>query len=343
MLKSIVQWALWPFVTALLVACGGGGGTPVAVTQSLSGTAATGAPLKSAVIFIKDVNGNEPAGQNEAAGTPVAITNELGEFSLDGAKLAGLKAPLIVRTVGKSVSDQGDDIVVTLHSIATMSGVSNRINITPLTEAGSMLALGKSPSAAFSEAGALSNVTSQVLADSNAKLATALSLRANSALADLDVFSASLNTDQGNTNTSEAGKAHDLLLDKYAVVNTQGTFALVDRNRASTEETNAPSVVITPGQSQPAVNGSHDNSEQSQPSLAYVAKLPALVSRLNTQLASGCTVRFDSLQASACDSVILATNKIFADTFMDNGQNPEKYLRGWVVNASISKISRVLR
>lgn len=325
-------YCLLPFLAILIAGCGGGVGIPVATTQTLSGAVATGSPLKNAVIFIKDVNGKEPVGQYEAAGVPITTTDDQGAYRLDGTALVGLNAPLIIRAVGKSVSDQGDDIVVTLHSIATMSAADNNLNITQLTEAGTLLALGKSPSAAFAESGALSGVTTQKLTDSNAQLVAALSLRANNTLAGLDVFSSSLNTDQSSTNTANLGKAHDLLLDKYAVVNTQGVFTLVDRNRPSTEDASAPSVAITPGQSQPSVSGAHDNSDQNQPSLAYVAKLPDLIARLNTQLASGCTVYFDSRVAASCNSVLSTSNKIFASSFMDSGMNPEKYLRSWVVN-----------
>lgn len=342
MWKSAIQRVLLLSVAAVVTACGGGGGTPVAVTQSLSGAVATGAPLKNAVIFVKDVNGKEPAGQNEAAGVPITTTNEQGAYSLDGAALAGLNAPLIIRAIGKSVSDQGDDIVVTLHSIATMTASNNNLNITPLTEAGSMLALGKSPSAAFAESGALTNVTAEVLTSSNTQLVTALALRTNNTLAGLDVFSSSLNTDQNDTDTSNRGKAHDLLLDKYAVMNTQGVFTLVDRNRVNTNDGSAPSVSITPGQSSPSVTGTHDNSEQSQPSLSYIAKLPALVTRLNTGLAQGCTVYFDAQKASSCNSVLSADNKVFASDFMDSGMTSEKFLRSWVVNAlDIEDISGV--
>ncbi len=305
----------------------------MAATQTLSGAAATGSPLKNAVIFIKDVNGREPAGQDEAGGVPIATTNAQGEYRLTSTALAGLSAPLLIRAVGKSVSDQGDDIVVTLHSIATMSATDNTLNITPLTEAGSMLALGQSPSAAFATSGSLRNITTQTLASSNSQLVEALSLRTSNTLAGLDVFSSSLDTDQSQTNTTGLGKAHDLLLDKYAVVNTQGTLKLVDRNRSSTDDSNAPAVSITPGQSQPSVTGIHDNSEQNQPALAYVTKLPDLVARLNTQLAQGCTVPFDSAVTAACAPVLSAGSKIFASSFMDSGMDAQKYLRAWVVNA----------
>jgi hypothetical protein len=332
MLKTALHCLPASALLALLVGCGGGGGSPVAVTQTLAGAAATGSPLKNAVIFVKDVNGREPVGQDEQAGVPITTTDAQGAYTLDGTSLKGLNAPLIVRAVGKSVSDQGDDIVVTLHSIATMSASNNNLNITQLTEAGVLLALGKSPSMAFAETGSLNNVSAQTLASSNRKLLDALSLQSNNTLSGLDVFSSSLDTDQSTTNTAALGKAHDLLLDKYAVVNSQGVFNLVDRNRASTDEAGAPSVSLTPGQSQPSVNGVHDNSEQNQPTLSYVTKLPSLIARLNNQLASGCTVHFDPRVAASCSGVLSTSNKIFASSFMDSGMNPEKYLRSWVVN-----------
>ena len=324
-------WSALMAVSFGLAGCGGGGGG--SVTQNLSGSVATGAPLKNAVIFVKDVNGNEPEGQNEARGIPIATTDENGAYSLSNAVLSKLNLPLIVRATGKSVSDSGDDIVVTLHSLATMSKADGRLNITQLTEAATTLALGQTPAVAFANSKtALAGVNDTTLTNSNAKLVQSLSLSTSNTLLGLDVFGSNLNTNQTATDTTDLGKAHDLLLDKYAAVSAQGAFMLVDRNRPDADQSSAPSVSFKPG-SDPAVTGNHDNSDSNQPDLNYVPQLPDLVKRINDQLAKGCTVHFDAGIAPSCDSLILSANKVFGVGFMDAGMTPEKYLRSWVVNA----------
>lgn len=328
------KYSFWNAIIAMslgLAGCGGGGGGPV--TQSLSGAVATGAPLKNAVIYVKDVNGNEPAGQSEANGVPITTTDESGAYTLSEVVLSKLSSPLLVRAIGKSVSDSGDDIVVTLHAVATMSKTGGRLNVTQLTEAATTLALGQNTAVAFANAkNALAGVNDATLTNSNAKLTQALSLRSNNTLAGLDVFGSSLDTSQTATDTTELGKAHDLLLDKYAAVSAQGSFMLVDRNRADADAASAPSVAFKPG-ADPSVSGSHDNSDSNQPDLAYVAKLPDFVTRINQQLAKGCKIPFESSVATDCDSLLLSANKIFDASFMDAGMTPDKYLRSWVVNA----------
>ena len=326
-------WAAAIAVSFGIVGCGGGGGGGGPVTQSLSGAVATGAPLKNAVIYVKDVNGNEPIGQSEANGVPITTTDENGSYTLSDSVLSKLNSPLIVRAIGKSVSDSGDDIVVTLHSVATMSKTGGRLNVTQLTEAATTLALGQNTAVAFANAkNALTGVNDTTLANSNAKLIQALSLRSNNTLVGLDVFGSNLNTNQTATDTSDLGKAHDLLLDKYAAVSAQGSFMLVDRNRPDADPASAPSVAIKPG-SDPAVSGSHDNSDSNKPDLEYITKLPDLVKRINDQLAKGCKIPFDGAAATSCDALLLSANKIFDSSFMDAGMTPDKYLRSWVVNA----------
>lgn len=328
-------YSFWTALIAVafgVAGCGGGGGGGP-VTQSLSGAVATGAPLKNAVIYVKDVNGNEPDGQNEVGGVPIATTDENGAYVLNDAVLAKLNSPLLVRAIGKSVSDSGDDIVVTLHSVATMSKTGARLNVTQLTEAATTLALGQNTAVAFDNAkAALKGVNDATLADGNAKLIQALSLRSNNTLAGLDVFGSNLNTSQTATDTSDLGKAHDLLLDKYAAVSAQGAFMLVDRNRPDADPASAPSVAIKPG-SDPSVAGNHDNSDSNKPDLEYVTKLPDFVKRLNDQLAKGCKIPVDGSAATNCDALLLSANKIFDPGFMDAGMTPDKYLRSWVVNA----------
>jgi len=100
----------------LLTACGGGGGasgiSPSANT--LTGTAATGAPIAGTVVAI-DANGKS---------SPPATTSATGAFTVD---VAGLTAPFILSITGTSAGKQ-----VFLNSIAT--AVGQTVNITPLTD-----------------------------------------------------------------------------------------------------------------------------------------------------------------------------------------------------------------
>ena len=117
---------------------GGGGASPAA---AITGTAATGAPMANAPVYIKDARGLEPSGQNEATGVAVVTTDTNGDFIIPPALLSGLVAPYIVRTTGQVVLDSGDDAAVTLHSLIA-GNTSATVNITPLTEAATLLATG---------------------------------------------------------------------------------------------------------------------------------------------------------------------------------------------------------
>lgn len=102
-----------------LAACGGGGGgnspPPPAATQTLSGTAAAGAPIIGRVT-IKDSAGT-------VRSTAVAAD---GSYTLD---VSGLTPPFALRLEGTA---GGRSYV--LHSAATAADINGTINITPLTD-----------------------------------------------------------------------------------------------------------------------------------------------------------------------------------------------------------------
>lgn len=83
MFKKTISWMLLPAAAAVLVACGGGGSSG-GITEAtvLSGTAATGAPIANAKVFVVDSAGRVPAGQDEAAGTALATTDANGQYTL---------------------------------------------------------------------------------------------------------------------------------------------------------------------------------------------------------------------------------------------------------------------
>ena len=102
MLKQAMKLVLLPAAAAVLVACGGGGGGGgSASTTVLSGTAATGAPIANAKVYIVDSAGRVPAGQDEAAGTALVTTDANGQYALTNTMLSGLSGPFMVRVVGQ--------------------------------------------------------------------------------------------------------------------------------------------------------------------------------------------------------------------------------------------------
>ena len=107
----------------LLSACGGGGGGGSSSSgPTLSGTAATGAPV-SGFVYVTDSNGVE-------VNAPI---NEDGSFSVS---VAGMTAPFILR----AIPDDCPDCV--LFSFASSSDIT--VNITPLTTLSLHLASGGS-------------------------------------------------------------------------------------------------------------------------------------------------------------------------------------------------------
>ena len=114
-LNSGIRTPIVAFVltaVAMLTGCGGGGGGGGA-TASISGTAATGAPIVGKVVAI-DANGNQFT----------ASTSASGAYTVN---VSGGTAPFILTIVGTSSSG-----TVTLSSIAT--AVGQTVNITPLTD-----------------------------------------------------------------------------------------------------------------------------------------------------------------------------------------------------------------
>ena len=120
-----------PFVLAFLVAsCGGGGGSNTPRPSSISGTAATGAPLANAGVEVKCLQGS-------ASGT----TDATGKFTLS---VTGAQAPCLLKASG-----QGVELV---SVFAASDGTANITSLTHLLTA--QLLRAGSPAAAFSAGGA---------------------------------------------------------------------------------------------------------------------------------------------------------------------------------------------
>jgi hypothetical protein len=119
----IIHW-LTIACALTLAACGGGGGggggdnggtTPPPATQTLSGTAAAGAPIIGTV-FVKDSTG-------AVRSVPIDAN---GSYTIS---VAGMTPPFLVRAEGVAGGR-----VYTIHSAATAADINGNINITPLTD-----------------------------------------------------------------------------------------------------------------------------------------------------------------------------------------------------------------
>lgn len=178
----------WLFLLAglmfsmVLMSCGGGGATPNVIKGAtpnvIKGVAATGAPIANAAVFIKDANGKEPTGQDAANSTALVTTDANGNYEFTATMMQGLTSPFIIRVVGTKVLDSGDDAIAILHAVVA-STVGATANITPLTEALTILTLGPDTATSFSDPKtALENYTAQAAKTANDSLLAKLTLPA---------------------------------------------------------------------------------------------------------------------------------------------------------------------
>lgn len=329
MFKKTVKWALLPAVAAVLVACGGGGGGVGAVSTVISGTAATGAPIANAKVYVVDSLGRVPTGQDEASGTALVTTDANGQYSLTSSMLSGLTAPFMVRVVGQMLTESGDMGPAVFHAVTAGVGTST-VNITPLTEAHAALALGAQPALAYGSTSALQSVTATSLTDANTKLATALT-----AVSDFSVnpnfVSDPLDATPGSGNTSNARK-HDATLDQLSVTVSGGKIILADRNQDESSYATGPRVEVLASTQQVVV-----------PSGAITAKVAPIdflranefTQRFTTQMAVGCDVEVEPTVPAAgdCDGVTNAASHIFHPQFKDKGMSAWRWVRGWLSDA----------
>lgn len=320
------KWYLLPVVAAILVACGGGGGGD-AGSSAITGVAATGAPMANAPVFIKDASGAEPTGQNEASGLSLVTTDEEGQYKIPASALSGLKAPFILRVAGSKVLDSGDDATAILHAVVgSKDGVT--ANLTPLTEAATILTLGTDTATAFnSPQSSVANYTVAAAAAANTKLLTALKLPEG--LGDLDIVSGKLDA-KPTTDLSKpsAAKLYDMLLDTVAFSTSQGQFILTDRNRSEETYASAPQISIS-GKGVTPSGGSMEGVVTD--GILDPVKLQAFIDRFNTQFKAGCQVSSNNTTTGNCNNVVDAANKIFSASYKHTGMTPERWISGWLV------------
>jgi hypothetical protein len=331
MFKKTIGWMLLPAAAAVLVACGGGGGGGGGITEAtvLSGTAATGAPIANAKVFVVDSAGRFPAGQDEAAGTALVTTDANGQYTLTSSMLNGLTGPFMVRVVGQMLTESGDMGPAVFHAVTQGSGAST-VNVTPLTEAHAALALGAQPALAYGTSNALQNVTSARLTEANTSLVAALTNVADFS-ANPNFVSDPLDATPGAAKTGNARK-HDATLDQLSVSVSSGKIILADRNQDDSNYANGPRVEI-----------SANTRTLATPSGAISAKVTAIDSaranafaqRFTAKLADGCDVTSEPTTPTAglCDGVTNASSNIFHANFKDKGMSSWRWIRGWLSDA----------
>jgi hypothetical protein len=329
MLKKTIGWMLLPAAAAVLVACGGGGGA--GDTSGISGVAATGAPIADAPVFIKDSTGAEPTGQNLASGEALATTDENGAYFIPSNLLAGLKGPFIVRVVGSKVLDNGDDATAVLHAVVP-SGSGTTANLTPLTEAVTILTLGTNTASAFqSPQSSVANYTASAAQTANTTLLAKLNLPAG--LANIDLVSGSLDAvPTTNLSSPSAAKLHDMLLDTFEFSTSQGKLVLSDRNRAEDEQVSGPQIEISAptGAAAPTVSNRGTMEGVNTAGILNSTELQAFITRFNASLRRGCSVPLLGTYSATCENVVDASNGVFSANYRHTGMTADKWLSAWV-------------
>lgn len=160
MLKSIVKWTLLPAAAAVLVACGGGGGSsPTAsVLQTLTGTAAIGAPMSGATVNLTDSNGR----------TAETTADSAGAYAFTSSQLEGMRAPLIL-----VASVQFGERKINHYSLVNSIEGNVIANVTPLSSAVVAL-LSESPVLSPLTVQQLSNLTASQLENAKNKVKAAV-------------------------------------------------------------------------------------------------------------------------------------------------------------------------
>lgn len=330
----VKKWFLSPLavltVAVGIVACsggsGGGGGGEQKTSFSFSGTAATGAPIANAKVYIVDSLGRTPTGQDESTSTALVTTDANGQYTIPSSFLNGLTPPYMVRVVGQMLTDSGDMSPAVFHAI-TPANANATVNITPLTEAHAALALGVQPSLAYGSTSALQSVTPSALTAANTKLAAAL--------ANVSDFSASpnfvgdpLDATPGTSGSSLARK-HDATLDQLSVTVSQGKIVLADRNQDDSLFVTGPRVEVDVSAKTVSSPVGSITAKQTPIDLTRTKEF---ADRFTAKLAVGCDLETEPAAGVTgdCDAVTNPANNIFHSSFKDKGMTAWLWVRGWL-------------
>ncbi len=297
--------------------------------NSVTGTAATGAPIANAKVYIVDSQGQGPTGQDESKGIALITTDANGKYAVPNSLVLGLKPPFMVRVVGDMVSDTGDKAPAQFHAITASSGFST-VNVTPLTEAHAALTLGAQPAAAFGSSSALSAVSSAALVAANSKLAQALAPVADFSVAP-NFVSDPLDATPG-ASTSSSARKHDATLDQLSVSVSNGKIILADRNQDDDKFVTGPRVEIVAATQQVVLPA---GSISAKPEPLDLQKVKDFAARFTTQFAVGCVLDAEPVAPAVglCDAVTNPSNKVFHANFKDKGTTPWRWMSGWLTDA----------
>ena len=311
---------------AVLFACGGSS------SSGISGVAATGSPIANAPVFVKDATGAEPTGQNLANGVALVTTDANGAYVIPSSMLSGLTGPFIVRIVGTKVLDSGDDATAVLHAVVP-NGNGASANLTPLTEAATILTLGTDTASAFqSPQNSVANYTASAAQSANTALLSALTLPAG--LGNVNLVSGSLDAlPTTNLSNPSAAKLHDMLLDTFEFSTSQGKLILSDRNRPANQLSSGPQVVISAptGSASSTVSSSGGSMEGvNTAGVLDSTELQAFITRFNARLRSGCSVPLLGNYSATCENVLNPSNSVFSVSYKHTGMTSDKWLSAWV-------------
>jgi hypothetical protein len=314
-----------------IVACGGGGGGGEQKQSvfSISGTAATGAPIPNAKVYIVDSLGRTPVGQDEANSTALVTTDANGQYTIPSSILIGLTPPYMVRVVGQMLTESGDMGPAVFHSII-LSNADATVNITPLTEAHTALTLGAQPALAYGSTSALQSVSSSSLAAANTKLVTALTNVADFS-ANPNFVSDPLDATPGAPGASNARK-HDATLDQLSVTVSDGKIVLADRNQDDSSFATGPRVEVSVDAKTVATPSGPISAKATPIDLGRVKEF---AQRFTTKLAVQCDLEAEPAAGATglCDAVTNPANNIFHASFKDKGMSSWRWLRGWLSDA----------
>lgn len=210
--KNTIRVMTGLFLTMVfgLAGCGGGGGTTVSATPTVSGTASEGALITGKTVKLKDANG-----KSAVDGTTNVTT---GIYSID---VTGLTAPFLVTVTGSNG---------TYVSLAQTAGTAN---INPITTTVVALAVGNSDVSAL-----FTNLKTSELTTINTNYA------AKAALVTASLQSAlpsGIKADDYFTGTISAGKDMDAVFDAYQIAIDPASGITV-----KTKDANATTVLTIP-------------------------------------------------------------------------------------------------
>ncbi|MBU3556831.1 hypothetical protein ICN18_04230 [Polynucleobacter sp. Ross1-W9] len=301
--------ALACIIILTLTACGGGGGSSSSSStpgsSSVSGVAATGAPLSGALILLTDKNGK----------TANTTANEDGTYSID---VTGLTAPFVIVATG-AVGD-AQTTQASIVSDAPAAGSSSTANINPLTNAiATLLSSGSDPAALSSNLG---SVTATSISNATALL--------NTALGGLASASGAKSNFNPMTDTATAnGTGFDRLLDNLTFGVQPGTGAILFAKDGATIDDMAPTSTApspsTPNSSNALLIASNTSSLSALPSSLVVRDF-TVANYLQDALNKCFAIPYASGRASNA----LCTTGIAAPDYLNNAKTLVQDLSGWM-------------